>query len=387
MRYIPLILVLLLGVACSKEEAVVTKEKPAVKVVCATVGRQDFTYKINLLSTLKASDYATVCARATGNLDDVWVVKGTPTVKGETKLFQIDKENAERAVTMAEQDLNVAKSSLDVAKANLEQAKADFHVDELNYERYKILLEKAVVPLEEYQDYEATYLKSKAKIDVQEANVKLSEDKVTQADAALGIARKNLSDTVSLAPYTGYVVYCNYLAGDFVGVGSQVCLVADTYKLEMWAAVPAVYYSLITAGKTQFTVYYGGEKVGSYPVAMKAPTIDEKLRTFDIKGYLYNESGNLVPGTLVQVEIELQSKNGLSVPLASVLHRRDNDVVYVLNADGKTVKEVPVVKGPDAETMIEVSSPDLKEGDMVLVEGQSQVADGAVVQVMNSSEK
>ena len=120
---------------------------------------------------------------------------------------------------------------------------------------------------------------------------------------------------------------------------------------------------------------------------MKAPTIDEKLRTFDIKGYLYNESGNLVPGTLVQVEIELQSKNGLSVPLASVLHRRDNDVVYVLNADGKTVKEVPVVKGPDAETMIEVSSPDLKEGDMVLVEGQSQVADGAVVQVMNSSEK
>ena len=119
-----------------------------------------------------------MCARATGNLDDVWVVKGTPTVKGETKLFQIDKENAERAVTMAEQDLNVAKSSLDVARANLEQAKADFHVDELNYERYKILLEKAVVPLEEYQDYEATYLKSKAKIDVQEANVKLSEDKV-----------------------------------------------------------------------------------------------------------------------------------------------------------------------------------------------------------------
>ena len=172
-----------------------------------------------------------------------------------------------------------------------------------------------------------------------------------------------------------------------MGVGSQVCLVADTYKLEMWAAVPAVYYPLITADKTQFTVYYGGEKVGSYPVAMKAPTIDEKLRTFDIKGYLYNESGNLVPGTLVQVEIELQSKNGLSVPLASVLHRRDNDVVYVLNADGKTVKEVPVVKGPDAETMIEVSSPDLKEGDMVLVEGQSQVADGAVVQVMNSSEK
>jgi multidrug efflux pump subunit AcrA (membrane-fusion protein) len=160
-------------------------------------------------------------------------------------------------------------------------------------------------------------------------------------------------------------------------------MVADTYHLEMWAAVPAVYYSLITAGKTEFTVYYKGEKVGTYPIAMKAPTIDEKLRTFDIKGYLNNEDGNLVPGTLTQVEIELQSKNGLAVPLASVLHRRDNDVVYVLGSDGKTVREVPVVKGPDTEGMIEVSSPDIKEGMKVLVEGQSQVSDGDVVVEMS----
>ena len=120
---------------------------------------------------------------------------------------------------------------------------------------------------------------------------------------------------------------------------------------------------------------------------MAKGSVRKKGKKWYYRFYVEDESGNLVPGTLVQVEIELQSKNGLSVPLASVLHRRDNDVVYVLNADGKTVKEVPVVKGPDAETMIEVSSPDLKEGDMVLVEGQSQVADGAVVQVMNSSEK
>ena len=91
----------------------------------------------------------------------------------------------------------------------------------------------------------------------------------------------------------------------------------------------------------------------------------------------------MVPGTLTQVEIELESKNGLAVPLASVLHRRDNDVVYVLGSDGKTVREVPVVKGPDTEGMIEVSSPDIKEGMKVLVEGQSQVSDGDVVQVMS----
>ena len=96
MRYIPLMLVVLLF-ACAKEEAAVVKEKPVVKVVCSTVARRDFVYKVNLLSTLKASDYAITCARATGNLDEVRVVKGTPTVKGETKLFQIDKENAERS--------------------------------------------------------------------------------------------------------------------------------------------------------------------------------------------------------------------------------------------------------------------------------------------------
>ena len=383
MRFVTLLMCLVVLLGCAKEEAAAVKEKPVVRVVCATVARRDFVYKVNLLSTLKASDYAITCARATGNLDEVWVVKGTPTVKGETKLFQIDKENAERSVIVADQDLNVAKSSLDVAKATLEQVKADFHVDELNYERYKVLLEKAVVPIEQYQDYEASYLKSKANVAVAEANIKLSEDKVKQAEAALGIAKKNLEDTVSLAPYTGYVVWCNYLAGDFVGVGSQVCMVADTYHLEMWAAVPAVYYSLIKAKETQFTVYYKGEKVGTYPIAMKAPTIDEKLRTFDIKGYLNNEDGNLVPGTLTQVEIELQSKNGLAVPLASVLHRRDNDVVYVLDSDGKTVKEVAVVKGPDTEGMIEVSSPDLKEGMQVLVEGQSQISDGDVVEVMS----
>ncbi len=381
MRYIPLMLVVLLF-GCAKEEAVVTKEKPVVKVVCSKIEKKDFNYKITLLSTLKASDYATVCARATGNLDDVWVVKGTPTVKGETKLFQIDKANAERSVTVAEQDLNVAKSSLDVARANLEQAKADLHVDELNYERYKVLLKKAVVPPEEFQDYEATYLKSKAKVAVEEANIKLSEDKVTQAEAALGIARKNLEDTVSLAPYTGYVVYCNYLAGDFVGVGSQVCLVADTYHLEMWAAVPAVYYPYIIPEKTQYTVYYQGEKVGTYPIAMRAPTIDSKLRTFDIKGYLTNESGNLVPGTLTQVEIDLHSKNGLGVPLASVLHRRDNDVIYVVGEDGKTVKELPVVKGPDSDGIVEITGADVKEGLNVIVEGQSQISDGSVVEVV-----
>ena len=375
----PAVLCLLLCFGCA-EKSVEKKEAPRVRVKTTPIVKREFSTTLNLLSTLQASDYATVCAKTSGIYTSVPAIKGLKTIKDETILFEVDPRDAENNLKMAKETLATMSNNLLVAKATLEKVKADFYLAETNYYRYRSLENKGVTSSGQMQQYESAFLQGRAELKLREANIATAEQAIRQAVAALAIAQKTFEDTVVRAPYTGYVGWANKMAGDYARVGDPVCYVADTYHLEMWAAVPAAYYPLVKENETKFTVRYNGETIGTYPIAMRAPTIDETLRTFDIKGYLTNESGNLVPGTLVQIEMTLETHEGLAVPEASVLHRREKDLIYVLE-NGNRVKEIEVQKGLTSNGQVEVKAPELKEGMRVLEEGQTQIANGSVVEV------
>lgn len=369
-----------LATGCGKNEADAAEETGrALTVRVQPVAARGFERRLTVQGTLEAKNYATVAARAEGNLDAIWVDEGDEVVAGETALFQVDAANRENAVAIAKQDLAVAKASLAVAKASTAKVEAESRKATLDFERYERLHKDGKVSQNEFEAAEVAHAQAKAGIAVAEAQTDLAERQVKQADAALAIAEKNLADAKLIAPLSG-VVSARYVEpGEQMSVGKPVLRIDDVSVVEAAAYLPAQYYPEVAPGQTSFRLGIGGREAGTHAVTYRSPTIDPTLRTFEIKGLLEQPGDAVVPGQMADLTLVFKTRQGLGVPSAAVLVRGGETVVFVAQ-DGQALAR-PVETGFQNDGWTEILS-GLKPGETVVTEGQTQLRDGTAVEVL-----
>ncbi|NLE41835.1 MAG: efflux RND transporter periplasmic adaptor subunit, partial [Lentisphaerae bacterium] len=215
--------------------------------------------------------------------------------------------------------------------------------------------------------------------DVAKAGVELSARKVEQAEAALGIARKNLADATVVAPIGGVVTRRVAEPGEHMAVGNTVMRIEDLATKEAVAFLPAIYHAEIRAGETKFRLALNGRDGGEHVVTYRGPTVDTTLRTFEVKGRIPEEQVGVVPGDLAQLTIVFASRQGVGVPAEAVLYRRGRNLVFVVE-DGKAVAR-EVETGLANDGWLEIVS-GLEPGEQVVVEGQVLLTDGDLVSVL-----
>jgi len=111
-------------------------------------------------------------------------------------------------------------------------------------------------------------------------------------------------------------------------------------------------------------------------VTIANSTADPATKKFRVEALFDNAGGELRPGTFGEVVLEVSTHESvLAVPQKAVL---DNSYVYLIQA-GKAVKR-PVTLGLQNSTVVEVLE-GLAEGDVVIVEGNYGLGDGAPVRV------
>ncbi len=116
-------------------------------------------------------------------------------------------------------------------------------------------------------------------------------------------------------------------------------------------------------------------------IARIFPTMQASTHTFTVEVNVANADRQLRPGMYSRVTINFGATHNVTVPDGSVVKQQGSGVrtVFVLQEDG-TVKEAVVTLGRHFDEKYEILS-GLKEGDKVVVKGQSSLRNGEKVNV------
>ncbi|MBL7189351.1 MAG: efflux RND transporter periplasmic adaptor subunit [Phycisphaerae bacterium] len=354
-------------------------ETKLIPVVVKSPVLRDFERRLVVQGNLEAAEYAIVSPRIQGTIDAIFVDEGASVVAGETMLFQIDKLNLEKAVTLRRHDLEVAKHAKRERAANLKRVQADFEKTELDYNRYERLFDKEAVTPDAFERQESIYKQAKAMLEHAQALVDLADEQEKQAEVALAMSEKDLDDAVINAPISGKISERLQEPGEMGKPGQPVVRIDNTSVIEASAYLPSQYYSKIIPGETRMNIEVSGIDVGQQVVSYRSPTIDHRLRTFEVKCVLKSPPEGVVPGAMAHIVIVLESRTGLGVPSEAIQERGGRSIVFVVR-DG-TSHEVSVTKGLETAGWTEILDSDLNEEASVVTMGQQMIDEGIRVSV------
>jgi len=354
-----------------------------VPVVLSPARAMTFEDAVVVSGSVQAKNYALVSARMPGPLDAIYVDEGDRVEAGRTQLFQTDSLKLTKALALARQALTVAECSVAEARARLEQALADKEQAERDLKRYQELARDNAVPIQLLEKQETGYKQAVAAVKDVEALIALREAQLEQARLSLAIAQKDLADSLVVAPISGRVSQRFKEPGEMAAAGTPVLKIEDLSVLEVSVFLPAEYYTRVLPGQTQMRVQVGGIDLGTRPVSYKSPTVNRRLRTFEVKGLAESPPPGVAPGCLARVAVVMDSRSGVGIPTAAIVRRGGHFVVFLV--DGEKARMVQVKPGLETGGWTEILQADLPAGTPVVTMGQQLVEDGTPVSIVEEA--
>ncbi len=199
-----------------------------------------------------------VSTKVTGYIKDIRFQEHQTVHKGDTLVilendeYKIQVENALAALadakagnSVVQTEVEIALNSQNIAEANIEELKTRLENAEVNYKRFKELMDKDAIAVYQFEQVKTDYESLKAKykalsaqrvsshLTTQETSRKtgINEAAILRARAALDLAKLNLSYTVVVAPYDGILGRVTLEEGQLVQAGQQLFnIVRDQQK-------------------------------------------------------------------------------------------------------------------------------------------------------------
>ncbi len=296
----------------------------------------------------------------------------TPDVGGKiAKIYVEEGERVKKDQLLAELDTRAIRLQLEQAKAGLAVAEASYNDAKRNIERMERLKAENAISEQQYEQVKLAFEASGAQLQ--------------QARAALNLADHNLEVSIMRAPFSGVVASKNAEVGDVINplMGgfsptSGVLTLMDFSRIKIEIDVSLQDVSRIKKGQAAFL------RVDAFPdrvfpgrVSVVNPTAEASTKKFGVQVTAENQELILKPNTFGEVTLELTShEDALVIPQKAVL---ENKYVFVAQED-KTVVRKEVFLGLQNTDMVEVTS-GIEEGDLVVVEGNYGLEDGAKIEI------
>ena len=367
--------------AAENDSAVQTELVP---VVVTNPVRRTFEHVITTQGNVQAKNIAMVSPRIPGTLEEIFVDEGDYVVAAQTKLFQTDAVKLEQNVTIREHDLAVARCAQRQAEASLEKITADYEKAELDFKRYERLLEQGATTQDIFEQQRSDYKQLAASMKVSQAQVELVTEQVRQAEAVLAIALKDLADSTVVTPINGVISMRMAEPGEMGSPGVPVFRIEDVNLVEVSAFLPAAIYPSVQTSRTLMRIQVAGIDLDDQIISYKSPTIQPKLRTFEVKCLLQNPPDGVAPGAMADIAVILTSREGLGIPTVSVQQRGGQSVVFVVEGNIAVKKSVQI--GLENDGWIELIDDNVTESMQVVSMGQDMLDDGDAVFIQKEAE-
>ena len=343
-------------------------------------------------SILDASGYvvarrqATVSAKITGKLEQLFIEEGVHVKEGDV-IATLDNTNASAALLQAKAAVTQAESTLTQAK----QAAVDITPI---YERDRKLAAAAVISTTALEQ-------SKANYDQKQTDVAVAQGNLAVRRAALQIAQRDLDDTIVRAPFTGVVTTKNAQPGEIVSPLSAgggftrtgICTLVDMDSLEVEVDVSENFISRVQAGApaTLKLNAYPDWAIPAYVIAV-VPTADRSKATVKVRVGFKSRDPRILPEMGARVSFlnhpqggsngASASSGGVALPVDAVQAASGaaTGIVYVLHDETVERREVKLgARSADTQTVIAGVAP----GEHVAVGDLTKLSDGSHVKVVD----
>lgn len=345
------------------------QQVPEIGVITVQEGSSDLNSAY--AATIKGKTDIDVRPFVSGFITKVMVDEGQHVTKGQP-LFTLDQVQYQAAVEQAQAAVNSAKTSVETAR--------------LTAANKQKLFDKNII-----SDYENQLAKNQ---------LAQAEAQLSQANAALVSARKNLSYTVVTSPSDGFVGSIPNREGSLASPSMVTPLTTVSDNGDVYA-----YFSLnekdildmTDGGKIALNTAIANMPAVQlqlsdgtiYPEAGKVATvsgvIDNSTGAANVRARFKNINGMLRSGSTGQILIPNHLDSVIVVPQKATFEIQDRRFVYVVNDSNMTVSTPITVSAQDNGKEFVVTS-GLKPGQRVVIEGVgTKVRDNMPIQPVDAA--
>ena len=357
-------LLLLAGlVACNGPSSTPSRARasgppPSVPVTVAQATKEDLPVYLSGLGSVQAYYTVSLKSRVDGQLTDVKFREGEHVNKGDL---------------LAVIDPRPYQVQLEQAQATLFKDQASLRDAQLNYQRYKDLLQSSGAM-------------SQQQVDTQKATVDQLQGAVQNDQAIVDNAKLNLSYCHITAPVSGRIGLRLVDPGNMVHATDANPMLVLTQLQPITAIFTLPEDQLPTVAQQmrrhplEVDAYSrdNSTKLASGKLLTIDNQIDQTTGTGKLKAVFSNEDSVLWPNQFVNVRLLLETrKNAIVVPAAAVQRGPQGDFVYVVKAD-KTV-EPRDVKVALTEGMVSQIASGVSPDETVVTDGQDKLQNGSHV--------
>ena len=210
---------------------------------------------------------------------------------------------------------------------------------------------------------------------------------VDQLKAQLAAAQSQydnvLENTVLVSPINGVVTARNYDPGDMTGNLPVLTVGQLSPVVKVIVNVTESDLSKFRAG-LPVTVTFDAFPDENFEgkISRIYPTVDSSTRTFQTEIVITNRGERILPGMFARVSIDLGSHNNVVVPDRAIVKQTGSGNRYVYVYHNGTVSYERVELGRRLDDAYELLS-GVNSGDTVIISGQTRLADGVKVEVIN----
>jgi RND family efflux transporter MFP subunit len=363
----------------------------AAKTVRAAASPQERT--VNAVGSLAAVDRATLSAKVSGRLQSIPVDLGS-VVQAGALIAQIEQRDYELRVQQSEALLTQARvrlglpldgtnDSIDTEQTStVRQMRAVLDEERANRERIAKLSEQGILSKSELETAESGYKVAVSRYEDALDEIRNRQATVVQRRAELEIARQQLTDTATYAPFDGVIQERRANHGEYLTVGTPLVTLVRMNPLRLRLEVPEREAPEIRAGQKVRLIMEGNTNAYSGEIKRLSPAIEEHNRMLRVEADVANP-GELRPGSFVRAEIIVDEKAMvMMLPAGVIVTFAGIEKAFVVQ-NNKAVERL-VTTGRRILESVEITD-GIKEGDVVILE-PTGLQPGQPIKLMDHAE-
>ena len=194
-----------------------------------------------------------------------------------------------------------------------------------------------------------------------------------------------LSSKTIVAPFSG-VIGKRGISGSSLGSENTIILTLDdARKVLCDLKIPEVYAAVLKKDlklNAKFSAYKN--KIYEGTIESVASRVDAQTRSILARAKINNEKSEIIPGSLLEIEIFYNEKKSLSVPDTSIMYEGSKKFIYKI-IENNMIKKTEIETGIRNKGNLEILS-GLNEGDKIIAEGLTKVRPGMKVKPIIKSQ-
>jgi RND family efflux transporter MFP subunit len=386
------------------QDAANDAQDQAIPVQVELVTFRKVQRSVESVGTLCAYETVTIASKVEGQVKKIFhdvsdrVNPNDPLLEIDSVDFTLALDHSQKSLFADLSRLGLSQDDINAGKSNpmsiierfptVQQAKARLDNANSRLKRMESLAKERAAAEEQLENTKAEATVAQAEYNNQMLLAASAIVVIQDRELAIDMAKKKVDDTVVRAPVpskavpgldgeTTYAITGRLVAeGSYVRAGTEVIKLVIDRPLKFMASVPERHVRDIKLRQktTITTVSADGEITGT--VTRINPAVDPATRAFEVEIQVPNSDGALKPGSFAKASIQThENPKVATVPLEALVNFAGSNKIFLAEKD--KAKEVRVTLGQQTADWVEIASPALPDGALVVMSNQAAIVNGS----------